>query len=100
MPPVDTLTRQLSFATGVAAALALSGCGPRPAQAKPEARACANDRGNRVPDDDCNSGRGGARWYYGGNAYGSNYGDKLSGGSHQAPRAGGFGASARGSSGG
>ena len=99
MPPLDTITRQLSFATGMAAALALSGCGPRPARADTEARACANERGARIPDDDCRSGRSGASWYYGGNARKSNYGESLKGGFYSAPR-GSFGASARGSGGG
>ena len=95
--PLDTVLRQLSFATSVAAALSISGCGPRA-----QSRVCTDGAGFRIDDQYCRSGRtggGGAYWYYGGTGASARYGERVSGGSHQAPR-GGFGASARGSSGG
>jgi hypothetical protein len=99
--PLNTAVRQLSFATSVAAALSITACSPRP---QTESRVCADTTGRRISDDNCRRSGGGAgyyggRWYYGGKeAAGSRIGDKVSGGSYS-PR-GGFGASARGSSGG
>lgn len=98
---LNTVVRQLSFATSVAAALSISACGPQ--QQRAGSRVCTDASGKRIPDQNCRrtGGIGGAAlWYYGGAALArSNYGEKVSGGSHTAPR-GGFGASARGSSGG
>ena len=99
--PLNTAVRQLSFATSVAAALSITACSPRPSA---ESRVCADTTGRRISDDNCRRSGGGAgyyggRWYYGGReTAGARIGDKVSGGSYS-PR-GGFGASARGSSGG
>lgn len=99
--PLNTVVRQLSFATSVAAALSISACGPQRQQVT--SRVCTDASGARIPDQNCRrtgGGGGGAFWYYGNRATArSNYGEKVTGGSHTAPR-GGFGASARGSSGG
>ncbi|HEY1224830.1 MAG TPA: hypothetical protein VGE54_06350 [Brevundimonas sp.] len=97
--PLSTAIRQLSFATSVAAALSITaGCSPQP-----QSRVCADRAGVRVPDAQCRTGGGrgggGAAWYYGGAAARTAEGQRVSGGSFKAPR-GGFGASARGSSGG
>lgn len=93
--PLSRALRQLSFATSVAAALSIGGCGSRTPQA-----ACADRAGVRLPDSDCYSGRGGAHWYYGGSAGRTAVGQRLKGGSFTAPSRGGFGTSARGGSGG
>lgn len=95
--PLATAIRQLSFATSVAAALSITAsCSPQSSS-----RVCADASGVRVPDAQCRSGgrAGGAAWYYGGAGARTPEGQRVSGGSFKAPR-GGFGASARGSSGG
>ncbi len=93
---VRQAARSLSFATSVAAALAITACSPRP-----QGRACVDQTGTRLPDSQCRSGRsgGGGAWYYGGSAARAKVGEQVRGGSFTAPR-GGFGASARGSGGG
>ncbi|GAA0651864.1 hypothetical protein [Brevundimonas lenta] len=95
MPPMKTVARQLSFVTTVAAALSISAC-----EQRPQTRICTDGAGVRVPEQNCRRSGGGGFWYYGGAALaGAAYGQRVSGGSHKAPR-GGFGASARGSGGG
>lgn len=98
---LNTVVGQLSFATSVAAALSITACSPRP---QADSRVCTDGAGRRVADQNCqrSGGRaGGAYWYYGGRETArTGWGEKVSGGSYTAPARGGFGASARGSSGG
>lgn len=98
MKPIADLARQLSFATGMAAALSISGCGPSPTAG----RVCTNAAGQRINDAGCQrtGGRGGAFWYYGGRGRATGFGERVSGGSRVAPARGGFGSFARGSGGG
>ncbi len=100
--PLNRAVRQLSFATSVAAALSISACGPQ--GQRNAARVCTDGTGQRIADHNCQRSGGhggGAFWYYGGRAAArTGYGEKVSGGSYTAPNRGGFGASARGSSGG
>lgn len=100
--PLNAAVRQLSFATGVAAALSISACEQRPQQ-QATTRICTDPSGARIPDQNCHRTGGvgsGALWYFGAAALARTaYGQKATGGTYTAPR-GGFGASARGSSGG
>jgi hypothetical protein len=103
--PLNAAVRQLSFATGVAAALSISACGPQPTQQQATTRICTDPSGARIPDQNCHRSGGGAGsaalWYFGAAALArTSYGQKASGGSYTAPERSGFGASARGSSGG
>jgi|GEM_PF-3559548 len=102
--PLNAAVRQLSFATGVAAALSISACQQQPAQQQANTRICTDPTGARIPDQNCHRSGGtggGALWYFGAAALASTaYGKKASGGSYTAPERSGFGASARGSSGG
>lgn len=102
--PLNTAVRQLSFATGVAAALSISACGQKPPQQQASTRICTDPSGARIPDQNCHrsGGAGGeALWYFGAAALARTaYGQRASGGSYTAPERRGFGASARGSSGG
>ena len=102
--PLNAAVRQLSFATSVAAALSISACGQQPPQQQATTRICTDPTGARIPDQNCHrsGGAGGsALWYFGAAALASTaYGKKASGGSYTAPDRSGFGASARGSSGG
>lgn len=93
---IETVVRQLSFATSVAAALSITACSPRP-----QSRVCTDGAGFRIDDQYCRSGRSGGTgyWYYGGSGARAKLGERVSGGSHKAPR-GGFGSSAYGSTGG
>ena len=98
---LNTVVGQLSFATSVAAALSITACSPRP---QADSRVCTDRAGRRVADQNCQrSGGRSARghWDYGGRGTArTGRGEKVSGGSYTAPARGGFGASARGSSGG
>jgi len=99
--PLNTVVRQLSFATSVAAALSISACGPQ--SYRNNDRVCTDASGKRIPDSNCrrSGGRaGGGYWYYGGTGARARNGETVKGGSFTAPARGGFGASARGSSGG
>jgi len=102
--PLNAAVRQLSFATSVAAALSISACGQQPPQQQATTRICTDPTGARIPDQNCHrsgGAGGGALWYFGAAALASTaYGRKASGGSYTAPDRSGFGASARGSSGG
>lgn len=102
--PLNTAVRHLSFATGVAAALSISACGQKPPQQQASTRICTDPSGARIPDQNCHrsgGAGGGALWYFGAAALARTaYGQRASGGSYTAPERRGFGASARGSSGG
>lgn len=102
--PLQTAVRQLSFATGVAAALSISACGQQQPQQQATTRICTDPDGVRIPDQNCHrsgGASGGALWYFGAAALaGTAFGRKATGGSYTAPDSRGFGASARGSSGG
>lgn len=104
--PLNAAVRQLSFATSVAAALSISACGQQPAQQQATTRICTDPTGARIPDQNCHRSGGGAGsaalWYFGAAALARTaYGQRASGGSYTAPDSSrGFGASARGSSGG
>lgn len=54
-----------------------------------EDRTCVNDRNEIIDDDDCEDGRSGARWYYGG----VRSGGKVTGGSFTRGGFGGHGGS-------
>lgn len=96
--PLNTVVRQLSFATSVAAALSISACGPQ--TYRNSERVCTDASGRRIPDTNCRRSGGGGYWYYGGSGARARTGEKVTGGSFTSPNRGGFGASARGSSGG
>jgi hypothetical protein len=105
--PLQSAVRQLSFATGVAAALSISACGQQQPRQQQQAttRICTDPTGARIPDQNCHRSGGGAGsaalWYFGAAALARTaYGQKATGGSYSAPDRRGFGASARGSSGG
>lgn len=106
MRPIKTVAQQLSFATGVAAALSISACQQQPPQQQASTRICTDPSGARIPDENCHRTGGGAGsaalWYFGAAALARTaYGQRASGGSYVAPETSrGFGATARGSAGG
>ncbi|RZJ93441.1 MAG: hypothetical protein EON88_15365 [Brevundimonas sp.] len=103
--PLQAAVRQMSFATGVAAALSITACQQQPQQ-QASTRICTDPSGARIPDENCHRSGGGAGsaalWYFGAAALARTaYGQRATGGSYSAPESSrGFGATARGSSGG
>ncbi|QDH73902.1 hypothetical protein [Brevundimonas sp. M20] len=104
--PLQSVVRQMSFATGVAAALSITACQQQPPKQQASTRICTDPSGARIPDENCHRSGGGAGsaalWYFGAAALARTaYGQRATGGSYTAPESSrGFGATARGTAGG